>query len=298
VKDIITPAIVEAHKSDPKASQYVVVESQSGSIKIYWPSEETMGEFTYQPLLVRLVVEKRGDDWPQLAFVWGYPVLGLRDLVWDYIKECGQIEEFSARQRLRKTVDGLTDILTKFENPVAQPVATAVPAMAAVAAVGGPQPQQPALPVTHRGVTGLTTIAQKNQNWCWAAVSVMMRKLYANDGVTQEQVVRNLYGNENDQQGPLVLKGLKHRNAGQGVTLSWPALKGEIDANKPFIFAGGQHYMVATGYEEQGATRTLLYWDPLPRNAGRSGRMSYESYCNTVRLGGATYHGFSGPNRQ
>jgi hypothetical protein len=104
-------------------------------------------------------------------------VLGLRDLVWDYIKECGQIEEFSARQRLRKTVDALTDILTKFENPVAQPVATAVPAMAAAAAVGGLQPQQPALPVTHRDVTGLTTIAQKNQNWCWAAVSVMMRKL-------------------------------------------------------------------------------------------------------------------------
>ena len=83
----------------------------------------------------------------------------------------------AASASVRETVDGLTDILTKFENPVAQPVATAVPAMAAVAAVGGPQPQQPALPVTHRDVTGLTTIAQKNQNWCWAAVSVMMRKL-------------------------------------------------------------------------------------------------------------------------
>jgi len=292
VAEIIAPGIIEAYKAHPDTPEYVIVPSHSGSLNVYWPSEETMGQFTYRPLVIRLSIEKRPADWPQLAFIWGYPVLGLRDLLWDYIKECGHTEEFSARQRLSKTADALTDILTKFENPDAEPVA-ATQAMAANAAAAGAA----AAPLISRTVTGLVEIAQGKPNWCWAAVSEMMRRLYANDGTTQQQIVQGLYGNDNDQQGPLVLPGVHHRNAGQGVVLSWDDFKSQIDRDKPFVFATGQHYMVARGYEEQGEERRVLYWDPLPTGRGSRRTMTYQAYCTTVHAGGATYCDFFGPNR-
>ena len=123
----------------------------------------------------------------------------------------------------------------------------------------------------------------------------MMRRFFAAENVTQQQIVQGLYNNTNDQQGPLMLPGLRYQNAGQGVVLSWAALKAEIDNNRPFIFATGQHYMVAIGYEENGPLRKVHYWNPLPVNAGRQASMTYQSYCNTVRAGGATYYGFQYP---
>jgi hypothetical protein len=292
ILDIVAPGIIEAYKKHPETPEYIVVESHSGSVNMYWPAEETMGQFTYRPLVIRLTVEKRPGDWPQLAFVWGYPVLSLRDLVWDYIKECGHIEEFSARQRLRKTAEALTDILTRLENPGAQAVPVTPPVVVAgPIAPQGPLPPAPP-PVL---VPNFQTIAQQNPNWCWAAVSAMIRRFFAAENITQQQIVQGLYNNTNDQQGPLMLPGLRYHNAGQGVVLSWAALKAEIDNNRPFIFATGQHYMVAIGYEENGALRKVHYWNPLPVNAGRQASMTYQSYCNTVRAGGATYYGFQHP---
>lgn len=291
VHEIITPGLIEAFKSRPEAPAYLVTEGHDSDVLIYWPTDETMGQFTYHPLIIRLTVEKRPDDWPGLAFIWGYPVLGLRDLVWDYLKESGRTEEFSARLRLRKTTEALTDILSKFENPAADP-----PPPPVVAPVQGNQPP-PQPPLNRVNTAGFPLIAQQSPNWCWAAVSEMMRRFYANEDITQRQIVRGLYNNENDQQGPLMLRGLTYDNAGQGITLSWDALKQELNANRPFIFANGQHYRIAIGYEEQGPTRRVLYWDPLPTNVGRSSAMSYEFYCSEVRVGGATYRGFAGPAR-
>jgi len=51
--------------------------------------------------------------------------------------------------------------------------------------------------------------------------------------------------------------------------------------------------MVATGYKEQGSTKRVLYWDPLPVNRGNQTEMSYEAYGTTVRANGATYYNFA-----
>jgi hypothetical protein len=105
--------------------------------------------------------------------------------------------------------------------------------------------------------------------------------------LTQQQIVRGLYQNEDDQQGPLLLPGLSH-NGSSAVALPWDDVKEEINGDRPFIFASGTHYMIATGFVEEGFTRDLLYWDPL----GRNSRMSYAAYRNMVGAGGATYYGF------
>ena len=235
-------------------------------------------------------------DWPQLSFVWGYPVLSLRDLVWDYIKQCGHTEEVAARRRLHKTAQALIDIISKFENPGAKGIGALAPPLQ----LGGQQnaPQPPPPPEVRRTVTGLDMIAQAQPNWCWAAASAMMRRLYGAENVTQQQIVRAWAGNENDQQGPLQLTGLTFNNRGQGVALSWDDVKAEIDADRPFIIASGQHYMVCTGYTEQGASRRLLYWDPLPTGRGSDKTVSYDGYQSMIRGAGATYCRFSGPGRR
>ena len=295
VMDIIAPGIIEAYRAHPETPEYAVIESTNASVNMYWPTEERMGEFTYRPLVIRLRVEKR-KDWPQLSFVWGYPVLSLRDLVWDYIKQCGHTEEVAARRRLHKTAQALTDIISKFENPGAKGIGALAPPLQ----LGGQQnaPQPPPPPEVRRTVTGLDKIAQAQPNWCWAAASAMMRRLYGAENVTQQQIVRAWAGNENDQQGPLQLTGLTFNNRGQGVALSWDDVKAEINADRPFIIASGQHYMVCTGYTEQGASRRLLYWDPLPTGRGSDKTVSYDGYQSMIRGAGATYCRFSGPGRR
>jgi hypothetical protein len=294
VMDIIAPGIIEAYRAHPETPEYAVIESTNNSVNMYWPTEERMGEFTYKPLVIRLSVEKR-KDWPQLSFVWGYPVLSMRDLVWEYIKECGHTEEVGARRRLRKTAEALTDIISKFENPGAKGIGASPPPVVLVVP-DAPQPPPP--PEVRRTVTGLNKIAQAQPNWCWAAVSAMMRGLYGGEVVTQQQIVRAWAGNENDQQGPLQLTGITFNNRGQGVALSWTDVKAEIDADRPFVIASGQHYMVCTGYVEQGASRKLLYWDPLPTGRGADKTISYDGYQGMIRGAGATYCRFSGPGRR
>jgi hypothetical protein len=288
VMDIIAPGIIEAYRSHPETPEYAVLESTNASVNMYWPSEEAMGEFTYRPLVIRLTIEKRPEDWPQLAFIWGYPVLSLRDLVWDYIKECGHTEEVAARKRLRKTADALTDILSKFENPGAQGIGVEAPQVQ----VGGHAPPPPPAPLVQREVADFKKRAQWKSNWCWAAVSRMMREFYAGEHIKQKDIVRDHLGNTSDQQGPLKLTGLTYQNRGQGVVLTWEQIKNEIDNDRPFIIASGVHYMVCTGYTEQGADRKLLYWDPLPTRQGRDASMSYDGYRGMIRGAGATYFGF------
>jgi len=290
VMEVVVPSIVEAYKAHPETPEYIPSVAPGGALNLYWPTEEMMGELTYRPLVIRLSVEKRTRDWPQLAFVWGYPVLSIRDLVWDYIREAGQTEEFGAKARLRKTSEALAEILTRYENPGAKP-----PGSAPVTALPPVDPLPPEPPETRREVAGMQRIPQEKPNWCWAAASQIMRRLYGGEDISQQDIVNGLHGNTNDQQGPLVLTGLTYSNMGQGVALSWDQIKAEIDRDHPFLFASGAHYYVATGYVERGASRYLLYWNPLPVNIGTRSQMSYQTYVTTTHNGGATYSNFSGP---
>lgn len=289
VLDVVAPGIIAAYKSHPDTPEYFVLESHSGSVNMYWPSEEAIGKFTYRPLVIRLTVEQV-ETRPELSFIWGFPVLGLRDLVWSYIRASGGTEEFSARNRLRKTANALTDILTQHENPGA--VAVPVPVAAAGALPLPDADAVPPLPVFDRqhDVANLPLIAQEKPNWCWAAVSLMMRQFYAGEVLTQVQLVQSALGNTADQQYALVLLNtLLAGKRGQGVVLTWAQIVAELEADQPFIFATNVHYLVATGFAENADGRILRYWDPLPTNIGAARTMSYAQYVATVQGDGATY---------
>ena len=263
-------------------------------LDLYWPSDEKMGDLTYAPLVVRFSVAQRELGWPQLSFVWGYPVLSLRDLAWDYLRLAGITEEFGARARYRKTAEALMDILTRYENP-------GVAGTGSAPAPDDGEDDAPDLPPLGPPLGGpevrkevdIAGIPQAKPNWCWAAVSAMMRRYFADEDIDPPAIVREMQptavvGAEPDVQGPLRLIGLRHE-PGQGVTLSWDQVKAELDADRPFIFASGGHYYVATGYVEQGANRRLRYWNPLPVGVGKQDFMTYDRYADIVGNNGATY---------
>jgi hypothetical protein len=225
-------------------------------------------------------------------------VLGLRDLVWDFKRLTGDTEENFTHRRRKEATDAMVDLLTRFENPDAGkpwvrpgynvPEAPQQPAADGGDEGGDEDDAPPPVPRVRKVVPDLVTIAQAKPNWCWAAVSAMMRAYYADEVITQNQIAIAYLLSDKDGQGPLKLTGLTV-TGGQGVTLSWDDVKKQIDDGNPFIFASGVHYMVATGYEEQGTDRRVVYWDPLPTGQGRSTNMAYSYYCDVIATGGATY---------
>jgi len=115
------------------------------SICLYWPAEVAFGEgFQYTPLVLKITVEKCAEDWPQLSFVSGFPVLSLRDLVWEYKRLAGHVEELATQRRYKKAIECLTDLVTRFENPAAgKPwVRPGIPHLA----INGPDPVPPLPP--------------------------------------------------------------------------------------------------------------------------------------------------------
>lgn len=62
---------------------------------------------------------------PLLTYVWGLPVLGLRDLVGEYRAETADIEDYGCRSRLRRTTDALGEIATRAIDPAIHNPATA-----------------------------------------------------------------------------------------------------------------------------------------------------------------------------
>lgn len=116
VLELIEP-VVQQYVKNPKTPKYKVEKVGDDSLCLYWPEEVKIGEFTYTPLAIRIVVMKRSEDWPQLSFLKALPVLGLRDLVWEYKRLTGDTEENFTYRRLKIATDALVDLLTRFENP-------------------------------------------------------------------------------------------------------------------------------------------------------------------------------------
>jgi hypothetical protein len=93
----------------------VKIDPDSEQIFLYWPKKVTINSQEYTPLAIRISFV-RGGQWPQLAFIWGLPVLSLRDLIREYDRRSAAVEEFGAKQGLRKTSTLLKAMLTEFDN--------------------------------------------------------------------------------------------------------------------------------------------------------------------------------------
>ncbi|KJV09190.1 hypothetical protein VZ95_13040 [Elstera litoralis] len=88
-----------------------------GVLRIFWATAVPLGALTYAPLVVSLAVAPQAAGWPQLAYIWGLPVLGLRDLVRAYQRQSAEIEEYGRRLRLKATTAALTEIYSRANNP-------------------------------------------------------------------------------------------------------------------------------------------------------------------------------------
>lgn len=102
---------------------------QAGVLRVFWGTAVPLGQLTYAPLVFDLAVAEPPEGWPQLSYIWGLPVLALRDLVKSYQRYTARIEEFGRRLILRATTQALMEIYTRANNPEpANPVLAALSA--------------------------------------------------------------------------------------------------------------------------------------------------------------------------
>lgn len=286
-------------------------------VELFWPADHTFSaEFAYAPLMVRLQVVCVEGERPSLAFIRGLPVLSLRDLIWEYKRRAGYVEESFSQELLRTATDALVEILTRFENPNAGSAKLA-PSQEAGEDQRPPQPPdqtppavQDETPVVTQEVEGLEFLTQHKGNWCWAATSLMMRRFYLHEDreLTQEQLVRTALGNDSNRQYTLVLSRLRPQGGTEGRVLSWDEITAEVDANRPFIFGSGgrdqagtggarqypDHFWVVYGYRTQGPQQALLVWDPL---SGTRVRKTLQQYQDMAQ-GGMTAAQFQRTERK
>ncbi|HCW05926.1 MAG TPA: hypothetical protein DGG95_01025, partial [Cytophagales bacterium] len=90
------------------------IQRDGNTAYIVWRENISIGEMSYKPLVARIRIVTEG--WPQLSYVWGYPVLSLSDLIQEYFLKAGtQTEEFKTVKSLSQTANLLKGILTYFE---------------------------------------------------------------------------------------------------------------------------------------------------------------------------------------
>jgi hypothetical protein len=86
-------------------------ETVPGTLRIFWAHQQTIEPFgPYHPLAIEIVA-KRVRERPLLSFIWGLPVLGLRDLIVEYQTRAAHIVEYTRRRELRATAAALTEML-------------------------------------------------------------------------------------------------------------------------------------------------------------------------------------------
>jgi hypothetical protein len=86
-------------------------ETVAGTLRIFWADPKRIEPFgPYHPLAIEIVA-RRVRERPLLSFIWGLPVLGLRDLIVEYQTRAAHIVEYSRRTELRRTAAALTEML-------------------------------------------------------------------------------------------------------------------------------------------------------------------------------------------
>ncbi len=106
---------INDYVSNPANPAYIVQQGPVGKIYVYWPVNENFGAFGYaDALIVRFTVQN--DFWPKIAFIRGFPVLSLRDLIREYDRNAALVGEFRRTQILKSTSAHLRDLLTRFDH--------------------------------------------------------------------------------------------------------------------------------------------------------------------------------------
>lgn len=108
VKPLLAPFV------DPQpGALFQMDDSHPGRLLLFAANVEIIEPFgPYQPLVLEIVA-KRVRVRPLISFIWGFPVLSLRDLIVEYQMRAAHVVEFAMRGVLRRTARSLTDMLMK-----------------------------------------------------------------------------------------------------------------------------------------------------------------------------------------
>jgi hypothetical protein len=88
----------------------VLQRTGNASLRLLWTAEVRMGAFTYAPTLLEIVLPQDYLHWSDPSFVWGFPVLGLGELVAEYRSRSAHTQEFGARQRLLSAMGEVSEL--------------------------------------------------------------------------------------------------------------------------------------------------------------------------------------------
>ncbi|MEM9927161.1 MAG: hypothetical protein AAF915_26025, partial [Cyanobacteria bacterium P01_D01_bin.50] len=113
VRDALIVPAVNAYVEKPANWKFHIETGENGEIYLFLPQKKTLGRFEYRPLVVKILVKK--DFWPKIAFVRGFPVLSLRDLIREYDRKAAHAGEWGRIQKLKDTSEILRGMLTKFD---------------------------------------------------------------------------------------------------------------------------------------------------------------------------------------
>ncbi|MCK6442927.1 hypothetical protein [Elstera cyanobacteriorum] len=114
--ELVQP-VVQAYVAQHAGVMVLNAEPQAGVLRVFWATPVPLGQLTYAPLVFDLTVAEPPDGWPQLSYIWGLPVLALRDLVKSYQRHTARIEEYGRRRSLRATTRAMMEIYTRANNP-------------------------------------------------------------------------------------------------------------------------------------------------------------------------------------
>jgi len=108
VKPLLAPFV------DPQpGALFQMDDSHPGRLLLFAANVEIIEPFgPYEPLVIEIVA-KRVRVRPLISFIWGFPVLSLRDLILEYQTRAAHVVEFAMRGMLRRTARSLTDMLMK-----------------------------------------------------------------------------------------------------------------------------------------------------------------------------------------
>ncbi len=110
--ELVKPLLADFVAPQPGA-QFEMDDSHPDRLLLFQADPETIEPFgPYQPLVIEIVA-KRVRVRPLISFIWGLPVLSLRDLIIEYQTRAAHVVEFAMRGVLRRTARSLTDMLMK-----------------------------------------------------------------------------------------------------------------------------------------------------------------------------------------
>ncbi|UYY59377.1 hypothetical protein [Sphingomonas sp. S2-65] len=88
-----------------------------GVLRILWGEEMTFAPLgAYQPLAAEIAIHADPPRRPLLNYIWGLPVLSLRDLILEYQERAAEVDEFGMRARLTRTIAALSEMAMHAAN--------------------------------------------------------------------------------------------------------------------------------------------------------------------------------------